>query len=163
MASRTLLRMERPAGVLEPAMTPGISVRRWRRSADHGRIPEVYGSAFGHAPWPDDWDRFDEFDEGGVFVAEAGGDLVGFAICFRRAFHGYISVVAVIPEFRRRGVASALVGRAVAYLRSVGVSTVRVDAYADAPAAVAAYRSLGFRVYETVRDAEADPRGRSEE
>ena len=99
---------------------------------------------------------------GGVFVAEDGGDLVGFSICFRRGEHGYVSVVAVVPTHRRRGIASALVGRAVGYLRSAGVATVRIDAYVDALAAVATYRSLGFEVYERVDDDHADPRGSAE-
>jgi ribosomal protein S18 acetylase RimI-like enzyme len=161
--ARTLLRMERPAGLLEPAMVPGVAVRRWRRDRDHGRIPGVYAAAFGHDPWPENWDGFEEFDPDGVFVAEAGGEAIGFAICFLRREHGYISVVAVVPGFRRRGVASALVGRAVGYLRSRSVESIRIDAYADAPGAVATYRSLGFRVYETVQDEEADPRGSAEE
>jgi ribosomal protein S18 acetylase RimI-like enzyme len=158
-----MLRMQRSADVLEPVMVPGVAVRRWDRSRDHARIPGVYGSAFGHDPWPEDWDAFDDFDPDGVFVAEAGGEAVGFALCFRRADHGYISVVAVVPSHRRRGIASALVGRAVGYLRSLQADTVRIDAYADAPAAVAAYRSLGFEVYETVVDEQADWRGSAEE
>jgi len=148
--------------MLEPVMIPGIVVRRWDRSRDHHRIPRVYAAAFGHEPWPDDWDSFDRFDPEGVFVAEDGGDLVGFSICFRRGEHGYVSVVAVVPTHRRRGIASALVGRAVGYLRSAGVATVRIDAYVDALAAVATYRSLGFEVYERVDDDHADPRGSAE-
>lgn len=161
--TRTLLRMERPATLVEPAMVPGVTVRRWRRERDHGRIPGVYAASFGRDPWPSDWDRFGEFDPNGVFVAEARGDAVGFSICFLRGDHGYISVVAVVPPFRRRGVASALVGRAVGYLRSRGVDSIRIDAYRDAPGAVATYRSLGFRVYETVEDEHADRRGSAEE
>lgn len=160
--SRTLLRMERPAA-MEVLTIDRPPLRRWERSLDHGRIPAVYAEAFGSQPWDDDWDRFDEFDADGVFVAEHDGVLTGFGICFPRDDFGYISVVAVVPAHRRRGIASAIVVAAIDYLRSSGVSLIRIDAYADAPAAVATYRSLGFEVYATKEDDEADPRGTAEE
>ncbi len=74
--------------------------------------------------------------------------MCGFALSFRRTGFGYISVVGVVPEYRRLGIASALVGSAVDYLGSLGLDLVRIDAWEDAPAAVAAYRSLGFEIYE---------------
>jgi ribosomal protein S18 acetylase RimI-like enzyme len=161
---RTLLRMERSNAMPPPPLVDGIVVRRWRPERDHARIPGILAAGFGRDPWPADWNHFDHFDPDGVFVADAAdGTGVGFAICFRRGDAGYISVVAVIPEYRRRGIASALVATAVRYLASLGLEPVRIDAYEDAPAAVAAYRSLGFEVYETTLDAEADPRGEAEE
>ncbi|MCB2224078.1 MAG: GNAT family N-acetyltransferase [Actinobacteria bacterium] len=160
---RTLVRMERPADGVEAAVVPGVEIRPWRRSDDHPRIPGVYAAAFGHDPWPDDWDRFEGFDPGGVFVAEERGALAGFCICFPRADDGYLSVVAVVPQARRRGIASALVAAAVERLASLGREVVRIDAYQDAPAAVGAYRSLGFTTYDVVADDDADPRGSAEE
>mgnify|MGYP001815257187 FL=1 len=170
--------------LLEAGEPSGTEIRRWDAAADHERIRFVYGTSFGHEPWPADWDRFDEFDPEGVFVAEDGAlvagdgaivagdgaivagdgrDLVGFCICFLRRGEGYISVVAVLPSHRRRGIASALVRRAVAHLREQGAGVVRIDAYEDARAAVGAYHSLGFEVYDTVEDPDADPRGTAEE
>ena len=161
---RTLLRMERSTELGEPNPVRGILVRPWRHRADHSRIPDLYAKGFGSDPWHSDWDDFAEFDPKGVFVAESEeGAGVGFSICFRREDLGYISVVAVVPEYRRRGIASALVVTAAQYLASQGLGRVRIDAYADAPAAVATYRSLGFEVYETIVDTEADPPGAAEE
>jgi ribosomal protein S18 acetylase RimI-like enzyme len=159
---RTLLRMVSEAG-LEPADVVGAEIRPWDRSSDHPVIPTIYAGAFGHDPWPDDWDGFDEFDPDGVFIAETADGPVGFCLCFPRNDEGYISVVAVLPAHRRRGIASALVRQAVGRFRSLGLETVRVDAYEDAAAAVATYRSLGFEVYDVVEDREADPRGAGEE
>ena len=160
---RTLLRMERSTALGESPVA-GVLVRPWRRRDDHSRIPQLYARGFGREPWGSDWDHFGEFDPNGVFVAEmADGTVVGFSICFPREGYGYISVVAVVPEYRRRRVASALVAAAVQYLASQGLRRVRIDAYADALAAVATYRSLGFEVYETIVDTEADPRGNAEE
>jgi ribosomal protein S18 acetylase RimI-like enzyme len=156
--------MERSTAMAPPPAVAGIVVRRWHREQDHTRIPGIFAAGFGRDPWPSDWDGFDQFDPDGVFVADAAdGTGVGFAICFRRDNTGYISVVTVIPECRRRGIASALVATAVRYLASLGLEQVRIDAYADAPAAVATYRSLGFEVYETILDTEADPPGDAEE
>jgi ribosomal protein S18 acetylase RimI-like enzyme len=162
--NRTLLRMERSTELGRAKPVPGILVRRWRRCDDHARIPHLYAEGFGRDPWPSDWDDFAEFDPKGVFIAESvEGAGVGFSICFRREDHGYISVVAVVPEYRRRRIASALVATAVQYLASQGLGRVRIDAYSDAPAAVATHRSLGFEVYETIVDREADPPGAAEE
>lgn len=161
---RTLLRMERSTELGDAKPVWGIHVRPWRRRDDHSRIRRLYAEGFGSDPWPSDWDDFAEFDPEGVFVAASiEGAGVGFSICFRREDHGYISVVAVVPEYRRRGIASALVSAAVQYLASQRLGRVRIDAYADAPAAVATYRSLGFEVYETIIDREADPPGAAEE
>ncbi len=160
--TRMLLRMGRDTA-FGPDRTPGVEIRPWDPSRDHARIPEVYGEAFGHDPWADDWDGFDGFDPGGVFVADGGDGPVGFCICFPRGGEGYISVVAVLPAYRRRRIASALVGRAVARFRSLGLTSVGIDAYEDAAAAVGTYRSLGFRVVERVEDPDADPRGSAEE
>jgi len=161
---RVLLRMQRPLDLAPPAPVPGIVVRPYEREHDHHRIPLVFGAAFDRDPWPDDWDRFPEFDPDGVFVAEAGeaGEAAGYAICFRRRDFGYISVVAVTPGRQRRGIASALVRRAAEYLRALGLGTVRIDAYGDSTPAVATYRSLEFTVYDVLLEetaAGAEPGG----
>ena len=160
---RWLVRMERPANIGPAAPVPGVRIALWNPSR-HDMIPEIYGRAFGADPWPADWNRFDGFDERGVFVAETeSNEAVGFAICLRRDGTGYISVVAVVPRWRRRGVASALVTTAAGYLRQLGLERVRIDAYLDARAAVDTYRALGFEVLEVVADPDADPRGTAEE
>lgn len=71
----------------------------------------------------------------------------------RDAF-GYISVVAVLPECRRAGVASALVHAACAYLRGLGLAAVKVDAFTDSLPAVHLYEHMGFTVESTFPDPE---------
>lgn len=146
---RTLLRMERLSEVEDWSAPTGIVIQPYRPGRDHESIRFVYGQAFDDDPWPVDWDRFDEFDPGGVFVAIVASAVVGFSICFPRDTFGYISVVAVVPGHRRRGVASALVRRCIDHLRSNGLDAVRIDAYEDSPPAVLTYLSLGFEIYET--------------
>ncbi len=161
--TRILLRMETTTDLAPQSAIPGITVRPWQPGPDHARIPRIYAAAFGRDPWPDDWDCFDEFDPNGVFVADATDGPAGFVISFAREDFGYISVVAVAPEYRRRGIASALVAAAADYLAGLELATVRIDAYEDSPAAVATYRSLGFEVYDLCEDPDAEPRGTAEE
>lgn len=147
-----LLRMERSAtadGCPPPA---GVTIVAYRADLHHTLVPGLYAESFGEAPWPADWDRFDEFDPRGVFLAvdDATGEPAGFAICFRRRDFGYISVVGVRPAYRRRGIASALVRTAVAYLHSLGLDTVRVDAYEKSTPAVWTYERLGFRTVDVL-------------
>jgi ribosomal protein S18 acetylase RimI-like enzyme len=141
----------------EPIARPapdGVAIRPYATGRDHQRIPALYAAAFGEPPWPDDWDRFPAFDPRGVFVAEALATetLVGFVTCFRRAGFGYVSVLAVVSGWRRRGVARALLGSAVGYLRSLGLAQVEVDAFTDAGPAVGLYRDFGFAVLRTYDD-----------
>ncbi len=85
-------------------------------------------------------------------VEGASNHVVGFAISFPRTDFGYVSVVAVTPAFRRRGLASALVATAIRYLQIRGLEVVRIDAWEDSPPAVLCYESLGFEVYEVRRE-----------
>ena len=136
------------------AVPPSVNVRRYCAKRDHEAIRSTYGQAFGDPPWPPEWDSFDEFDANGAFVAEDArtGAMVGFALCFQRSDYGYISVVAVTPSHRRQGVAFSLVRRAIRYLRSIGLETVKVDAITDAVPAVNLYKKIGFQVESTFED-----------
>jgi len=143
------------------AVPDGVAICPYAAGRDHQRVPAVFAAAFGEPPWPDDWDRFPEFDPCGAFVAEAvaNEEAVGFVTCFRRAGFGYVSVLAVVPGWRRRGVARALLGSAVGYLRSLGLSAVEVDAFTDAGPAVALYLGFGFEVLRTYDDPQSGSDG----
>ncbi|MFW0858584.1 MAG: GNAT family N-acetyltransferase [Dehalococcoidia bacterium] len=133
-----------------------VEIRRYCAKRDHEAIRSVYGRSFGEPPWPLDWDRFDEFDANGAFIAEDVGtaEVIGYVLSFRRRDYGYISVVAVVPEYHRQGVGFALVGTAIRYLRGLSLRTIRIDVYVDATPAVNLYRKVGFRVETTFEDEE---------
>src|SRR6185437_120665 len=63
-----------------------------------------------------------------IFVAEADGALVGGVFCERQGDAFYIGRLAVIEPWRRRGVASALVGAATAKARELGLRTMSLRA-----------------------------------
>jgi ribosomal protein S18 acetylase RimI-like enzyme len=135
-------------------LPPQIVIRSYSAKDDHEVIPSIYERSFGEPPWPHDWEQFDEFDAKGMFVAEdvQREQVVGYVISFKRRDHGYLSVLAVLPEYHRRGIGSALIKTAIDYLRGKGLEVIMVDAPADSPAAVAVYRKAGFYIEKTFED-----------
>ena len=76
----------------------------------------------------------------GMPVAVVGGAVAGFCLSIARqtplenapsdADRGYVTLIAVAPQFQRRGIGSALLARAEAYLGSQNRSVVMVSSYA---------------------------------
>ena len=128
-------------------------------SQDHDAIHSTYGTAFDTDPWPDDWDRFTEFDPEGVFVVEFADSIIGFSISFHRSGYGYVSVVAVEPDHQRKGVASALIAACGARFTQHGLGEIRIDAFEDSRAAVQCYLGLGFEIIERIEDPESSGPG----
>src|SRR5690348_1859424 len=88
-----------------------------------------------------DWQRLLALSPEGCFVATSSGELAGTVttIQYGRSL-AWIGMMLVDPRFRRRGIATALMDRAIAYLRERRVETIALDA-TDAGRAV--YTSLG--------------------
>lgn len=100
-----------------------------------------------------DWRRLIEYEPQGVFVAELAGcsgslsgsraTPVGTASAIRYGTRfGWIGMILVSPEFRRRGIATRLIGRCIEYLHGREVETIKLDA---TPAGRDVYLRLGFR------------------
>jgi len=89
----------------------------------------------------------------GAFIAEADGRIVGSAGCQRfeglypliltpeYQCRGYIWGVYVEPEYRHRGVATALMEAAIAYLKLIGCTEILLNA---SPSGKPVYERLGF-------------------
>jgi GNAT superfamily N-acetyltransferase len=124
----------RPAG---PADVPALM--RLKRALAEGEdsLHAVRASAA-------DWlrDGFGIHANYTAFVAEiAGGDrVVGMATCTRRMVTGWSGPVVFLqdlfvePEFRRHGVATALVARVAAFASEIGSPIVELTVRADNPA-----------------------------
>ncbi len=71
----------------------------------------------------------------GIFVAEMWGKLVGFIACFveydKDPIYGEITGLGVLPSRRRRGVATALIQRAVEFFLEAGVEEVYCEVYEE--------------------------------
>src|SRR5262245_6019456 len=78
-------------------------------------------------------------------IAESDGGLVGFALAQRAADQAEILTVAVAPAQQRRGLGRRLVEARLAELRAEGVARAQLEVRASNAAALALYRSLGFR------------------
>ena len=152
-------------------MGPGVAVRPYEapRDVEALRALNVEHQDFSRAlepSWPpgksvvDQYVAFLEHEcsarDGCVFMAEVDGKVVGFvcAVSATRndspddpATFAWIHDIFVRPAYRRRGVATALMAAAEAFVRSRGARELRlgvIDRNADARTL---YRGLGFRDY----------------
>lgn len=89
----------------------------------------------------EDWQRFLELQPNGCFVAEWDHQPAGTTTAFIFGSVAWIATVLVEEKFRRRGIGTALVEHALAWLDTQGVPTVRLDA---TPLGQPIYERLGF-------------------
>jgi predicted N-acetyltransferase YhbS len=80
------------------------------------------------------------------FVIEADGALVGSVFCARQQDALYIGRLTVAPAFRRRGVASALIGAAKTEARRCGATRITLKARIALAGNVALFSRHGFVV-----------------
>lgn len=90
-----------------------------------------------------DWRRLLRLGGNGCFIAHLDGIPTGVVTT---TIYGpelaWIGMALVHPDFRRRGIGSALLRRAIEFLRSSGVNTIKLDA---TPQGKANYARAGFR------------------
>jgi len=107
------------------------------------------------------------FDAAGMFIAELDGKPVGIVNAFvdkmREEKKGFIRMLGVVPEYRRRGIGRALAEKAIESLKERGMQTVEAGAVMEKPEAIRLWESMGFkrvRVFSTMkRDLENIPAG----
>ncbi len=90
-----------------------------------------------------DWERFLCLGQGGCFLALEEGQSAGTATttCYGTEL-AWIGMVLVHPDFRRRGIGTELLRRAISYLREEReIACVRLDA---TPEGRPLYEALGF-------------------
>src|SRR5713226_8920223 len=91
----------------------------------------------------DDWRRFLAADPEGCFLAEWNGAPAGTATTTVYAPElAWIGMVLVHPDYRRRGIARALLVRSIEYLRGRGARCIKLDA---TPLGKQVYDELGFK------------------
>lgn len=100
-------------------------------------------------------------------VAEENGEVVGYIMCrietglssfvFRGLVKkGHIVSVAVLPQYRRKGIGEALVVKAMENMRLYKAKHCFLEVRVANTAAVDLYRKLGFEVSRTIRSYYAD-------
>lgn len=86
-----------------------------------------------------------------ALVAEEAGEVVGFLLGFITRGEqptGYIHLVGIHPEFRRRGVGKGLYSRFTETCRSAGVSRLKTISAVGYEGPLAFHRALGFEIRE---------------
>ncbi len=97
----------------------------------------------------EDWARLLEHEPAGCFVAEAEGQVVGTVTTTRYGNRlAWIGMMLVHPDYRRQGIATALMSRSLQYLQDHNVLCVKLDA---TPEGQPVYQRLGFHAEWTMQ------------
>jgi N-acetylglutamate synthase len=75
--------------------------------------------------------RYLERNLGLSFVALDGDNVIACAMCGHDGRRGYLQHVIVLPEYRRRGIASELIERCLSVLDSIGIFKTHIDVFVD--------------------------------
>jgi ribosomal protein S18 acetylase RimI-like enzyme len=142
-----LIRLYRPADL--PTLK-AITVQAFDGvSIDQG-IEHEFGPVGGH-DWQ--WRKARHLDDdaardpAGIFVAEEGGQIVGYITTWqdREAGIGHIPNVAIDAAYRGQGLGRQLIEHALAHFRAAGLSHAKIETLVQNDVGNHLYRSLGFR------------------
>ncbi len=159
---RELRQMRRPLADFdppEPALPEGVTVRTFVPGKDDAAWLAVNAEAFAHHPEQgsltqrdlDDRKAEPWFDPAGFFLAERGGEVIGFhwTKVHEEEGLGEVYVVGVHPDAQGGGLGRALTTIGLRHLAARGLPTAMLYVDADNKAAVTVYERLGFVTHET--------------
>ena len=78
------------------------------------------------------------------FVALDGNRVVACAMCGHDGRRGYLQHVVVLPDYRRRGIATALVNRCLDALETIGIFKTHIEVRVDNELANQYWASCGW-------------------
>lgn len=160
---RELRQLRRPLGpgtdpLPEPVLPADVTVRTFVPGADDEAWLAANAAAFAHHPEQgaltqrDLDDRIAQpwFDPRGFFLAERGGELVGFhwTKIHQAEQLGEVYVLGVRPGAQGGGLGKALTAIGLRHLAAAGLPTAMLYVDADNPAALAVYEGMGFTTHE---------------
>jgi len=91
---------------------------------------------------------FEEITRNGIaryVVAEVAGEIAGYAGIWLIHEEGHITNIAVHPDFRRQGIAKALISELFAMSEGCGVKTYTLEVRASSESAISLYKNMGFK------------------
>lgn len=133
-----------------------LNIRRFVQGTDEGVWVSVWNRAFvGFGEFRsmsvEDMRVSEEnpaFDATGMFIAEFDGEPVGIVNArvdkMREEKKGFVRVLGVVPECRRRGIGRALAQKAVESLRERGMQAAEAEVDMDKPEGISLFESMGF-------------------
>jgi mycothiol synthase len=137
-----------PGGITARTFEPGRDERTFWRVHE-----EAFEGHFGFVPKPyesfaAEWYESDDWDPSRVLFAEVDGHVVAEVAWIDAGADGYIPSLGVVPAYRRRGIAAALLSRAFDDVAAAGKAraTLSVDTE-NATGAVGVYERAGMRAY----------------
>lgn len=92
----------------------------------------------------DQIERYLKRNEGLSLVAVTGGKIVGTVLAGHDGRRGFIHHMAVLPEFRRRGIGHALAEKAIANITSQGIEKTHIFCYQNNETGQKFWSDLGF-------------------
>jgi ribosomal-protein-alanine acetyltransferase len=128
-----------------------VRIRPFRPS-DLPRVLRIEHASFGRDAWPRE--AFEEYAltfPRLFLIAAAGMRLVGYSIACISGKAGEIASIAVLPAYRGRGIARALLAATLGRLRRRGLRSVWLMVRPDNTGAIALYRRAGFVRTSTIR------------
>lgn len=96
-------------------------------------------------PWTADMIKSELNNPSCLYLAAVDGDtLVGYIGVQTVLDEGYINNVAVRPEYRRQGIAAALISLLVEQARAIGLAFMTLEVRESNAPAISLYEKLGF-------------------
>ncbi len=99
-----------------------------------------------------------QYETARAFVAEAEGEAVGYVMARISGEEGEILNLAVLPKWRRKGIARCLLDEALGSIAAAGVTEAYLEVRQSNGEAITLYQSQGFRPVGVRPDYYRDPR-----
>ena len=120
--------------------------------ADYGEAAAFWAAfpeiGLDDADAPENMERFLARNPGMSFLARDEGRIVGAVLCGHDGRRGYLHHLAVLPEYRNRGIGSQLVDRCLRALAAAGVGRCNIFVYAENEEGKRFWRKTGWSTYE---------------
>ena len=135
----------------ECPLPEGVTLATWQPDLA-GRFYQAYHASFRDRPgfpgWSAEqwiaWTADDNLRPEWSLLAQAAGEPLGFVTAGVEHVDSFIMQIGVIPEQRRRGLASALLVEAMRRMRAGGETATELTVNLNNPGAVQTYLQLGF-------------------
>lgn len=114
-------------------------------------IERSVGDSRTYSPTTDPKEALEEIEKNTVYFIREGNKIVGSVMYRMKApDHAYISGLAILPDFQRRGIGKTAMEKVLEELKDV--STIDLVTHPDNARAIALYQSLGFTIGERIEN-----------